>query len=64
MAETGAITVYLRDIEILDEEAERRLKEKYGEDFDLKENKAEFMKCRKDVLHEIISRSKYGRKES
>lgn len=59
MAETGAITVYLRDIELLEQEAERRAKEKYGSDYDifLKENRTELLTLRKDILHEIVSKN-------
>ena len=67
MATTGVITVYLKDVAILDEEAERRARELHGADYDIQANKAnreEFLRLRKDVLHEIVSRSKYGRKKN
>jgi len=67
MATTGVITVYLKDIAILDEEAERRAKELHGADYDIQANKTnreEFLRLRKDILHEIVSRSKYGRKKN
>lgn len=60
MAETGAITAYLKDIAVLEDEAERRMKAIYGEDCDVRAHRTEFLKFRKDILHEIISRSKYG----
>lgn len=60
MAETGAITAYLTDIAVLEDEAERRAKEYYGEDYDIRTHRSEFLKLRKDVLHEIVSQSKYG----
>lgn len=63
MAETGAITAYLKDIAVLEEEAERRAKEIHGADYDARAHREEFLKLRKDVLHEIVSRSKYGRKK-
>ena len=63
MAETGAITAYLKDIAVLEDEAERRMKVIYGEDCDVRAHRTEFLKFRKDILHEIISRSKYGRKK-
>lgn len=64
MAETGAITAYLKDIAVLEDEAERRMKAIYGEDCDVRAHRTEFLKFRKDILHEIISRSKYGRKNN
>lgn len=60
MAETGAITAYLKDIAVLEKEAERRAKEIHGEDYDVRAHREEFLKLRKDILHEIICDSKYG----
>lgn len=64
MAETGAITAYLKDIAVLEDEATRRMKVIYGEDCDVNVHRTEFLKLRKDILHEIISRSKYERKNN
>jgi hypothetical protein len=63
---TDAITVYQHDIEILEEEANRRAKEYYGQEYNVfdPKNRKELIQLRKDILHEIISRSKYGRKRS
>lgn len=60
MAETGAMTAYLKDIAILEKEATRRAQVLFGGDYDAVKHRGDFLKLRKDVLHEIISQSKYG----
>ena len=51
--------IYINDLKIIDEEAKRR------SDFDIydREHRADLLKLRKDILHEIISRCKYAKKK-
>ena len=62
---TGAITIFVKDMEVLEEEANRRAKEVYGQEYDVFacENRKVLIQLRKDILHEIIRRSKYGKKK-
>jgi len=56
---TEPIMIYINDLKIIDEEAKRR------SDFDIydREHRADLLKLRKDILHEIISRCKYAKKK-
>ena len=59
---TEAITVYIRDLDVIDAEIERRVQES-GREINIysAEFRQELVKMRKDILHEIVSRSKYGK---
>lgn len=66
MATTGVITAYLKDIAILEEEAERRAKDIHGADYDVnasKANREEFLKIRKDVCMKLCTAVNTGEKK-
>ena len=66
MARTAeAITIYQKDIDIIDAEIQRRACEKIGGEFDIYSPtfRKELIQFRKDILHEIVSHSKYSRKK-
>jgi hypothetical protein len=65
MAETTAITVYIKDLDILDAEIEQAAKEKYGTDFNIYDRsfRSELIGRRKALIHDCVSRSKYNRKK-
>lgn len=58
MATTEAITIYISDLNIIDDLAKKRV----GKDIDLKisENRKLLIQLRKDILHDIIQNIPHG----